>query len=200
MLHQEKVPTPESLRAVIQRHSVHTAWLTSSLFNAIIDSDPECLLGIEQVLIGGEALSSQHVKQAYNTLPASEIINGYGPTEATTFATNYLIPRDIDGSNTGNIPIGRPIANTKLYVLNRFLNPVPIGARGELYIGGLGVSRGYHGLPGLTAEKFIPNPFGNGQNHACTGQEILCATSRMVSWSFWDEQITRSRSGDFELN
>jgi len=163
VLYQHKVPTPDSMRTTIQSHNVQVAWLTSSMFNSLIDADPQCLSGLEQILVGGEALSVQHVKQAYDALPGIEIINGYGPTEATTFSATYSIPRDADEPGIASIPIGKPIANTTLYVLDRHMNPVPAGARGELYIGGLGVARGYHEYPGLTAERFIADPFGGDQ-------------------------------------
>src|SRR5262249_24563338 len=89
--------------------------------------------------------------------PETELINEYGPTEAVVGCCAYRVPRD--GAISGAIPIGRPIANTQLYVLDRNLEPVPVGATGELYIGGAGVARGYLRRPGLTAECFIPDPY-----------------------------------------
>ncbi|NWC30742.1 AMP-binding protein, partial [Pseudomonas tolaasii] len=83
---------------------------------------------------------------------------GYGPTEATTFSTTF----DITTAGEGAIPIGRPIGNAQAYVLDARQQPVPLGVVGELYIGGAGVAKGYLNQPQLTAEKFIPNPFGDG--------------------------------------
>ncbi len=153
-----RVPTPEQLEQVIQEQGITALWLTASLFNSIIDSKPEALSGVRQLLTGGEALSVSHVRQALAQLPSTLLVNGYGPTESTTFACCYRIPRKLD-PNPGSIPIGKPIDNTKTYILDDHLQPVPIGIRGELYIGGDGLAIGYLNSPELTAERFIPNPF-----------------------------------------
>jgi acyl-coenzyme A synthetase/AMP-(fatty) acid ligase/acyl carrier protein len=110
------------------------------------------------LLIGGEALSVPHVRRALGWLPATQIINGYGPTESTTFTCCYPVPRHLPPA-VSSIPLGRPIANTEVFVLDLHLQPVPIGVPGELYVGGDGLARGYHKRPELTAEKFIPHPF-----------------------------------------
>ncbi|MDH5548253.1 MAG: amino acid adenylation domain-containing protein, partial [Gammaproteobacteria bacterium] len=158
VLYPEKIPTAEGLKTYLNAHPVHGAWLTASLFNTLVDVDPQALANIQQLLIGGEALSPNHVRRAYEALPNLELINGYGPTEVTTFSCTYNIPRG--GTARGSIPIGKPIANTVIYVLDTYLNPVPQGVPGELYIGGVGLARGYLHQPGLTAERFIPHPFG----------------------------------------
>jgi len=125
------------------------------------DQEPEALTAVEELLIGGEALSVAHVRKAYAALPDVAIINGYGPTECTTFAATYRIPRDID-ADCRSIPIGGPIANTTLYVLNSSGEPVPMGVIGELYIGGAGLARGYLARVELTAEKFVTRSLGAG--------------------------------------
>ena len=89
------------LRKRILRHGITTTWLTSSLFNQIIDTSPEILRGLRQILTGGEALSPSHVRRALDLIPGVRIINGYGPTEATTFATLYQVPRNFDETSTG---------------------------------------------------------------------------------------------------
>jgi amino acid adenylation domain-containing protein len=162
------LPDVDELRETIARHGVTTLWLTTSLFNAIVDEAPEALAGVRQLLAGGEALSVRHVLRALNELPNTKLINGYGPTESTTFACCYPIPRDLAPSSV-SIPIGRPIANTRIYILDPNLQPVPIGAIGELYIGGDGLARGYVNLPELTQEKFIPDPFAPGGRLYKTG-------------------------------
>ena len=149
-----KVPTASELSKLISKHKITTIWLPSALFNSIIDHPPDSLSGISQLLIGGEALSSAHVSRALATLPNTKIINGYGPTESTTFSCCYPI-----FSAGSSIPIGRPIGNTLLYILDSHLQPVPIGVPGELHIGGDGLVRCYLNRPELTADKFIPNPF-----------------------------------------
>jgi amino acid adenylation domain-containing protein len=153
-----RIPAIHELRAALDKYRITTLWLTASLFNTIIEQDPESLSGIRQLLTGGEALSVRHVRQALSTLPNTTIINGYGPTESTTFACCYTIPRQLDGA-LRSIPIGRPIANTEIFILDPHLNPVPVGVSGEIYIGGLGLARAYLKRPEATAEKFIPNPF-----------------------------------------
>ncbi len=137
---------------------VNTMWLTSALFNAVIDEAPEVLSGVRQLLVGGEALSVPHVRRAQQLLPDTRIINGYGPTETTVFATTYTLDEPLP-EDARSVPIGRPIGNTSVYVLDRHLAPVPVGVPGELHIGGPGLARGYLNSPELTARKFIPDPF-----------------------------------------
>lgn len=111
-----------------------------------------------KLIIGGEALSKELVR--YLLPRCREIFNGYGPTETTIYSVvRNLTVEDSEGE--GYVPIGRPLDNTTLYVLNKKLIPVPIGIPGELYIGGDGVSHGYLNLPNMTDERFVPNPFGN---------------------------------------
>jgi amino acid adenylation domain-containing protein len=107
-------------------------------------------------IIGGEPLTAEHVAAWREHAPETELINEYGPTETVVGCCVYRVPRG--GPIAGAIPIGRPIAHTRLYVLNPSLQPVPAGVAGELYIGGAGVARGYLNRPGLTAERFIPDP------------------------------------------
>ncbi len=159
VVHDEAVPTGAGLAASIQRHGVTTAWLTAALFNAVVDEDPRQFAGLAELFTGGEVLSVDHVRRMRRALPGVRLSNGYGPTECTTFTCTYVIPDDIpDG--TLSIPIGRPIADTQLHVLNSRLEPIPVGIIGELYVGGLGLARGYHNRPELTAQRFIANPFG----------------------------------------
>ena len=138
VLFPEQIPTSKDLSNVIKKHRISSLWLTGSLFNAVIDEAPETLLGISQLLIGGEALSVTHVRRALELLPNTQIINGYGPTESTTFTCCYPIPKKISNA-IRSIPIGRPIGNTEVYLLDSCLQPVPIGTHGELYIGGDGL-------------------------------------------------------------
>ncbi|BDU21877.1 polyketide synthase [Dyella sp. GSA-30] len=174
VVHGERIPTGCGLAKTIDRHHAQIAWLTAALFNAIVDDDASKLRGLSQLLIGGEALSPAHVRKAYAALPDTRIINGYGPTECTTFATTYPIPRDLD-ADTHSIPIGRPIADTTLHVLNARGEPVPVGVIGELHIGGAGLARGYLARPELTAERFIAHP-------SDASGERLYRTGDLVRW------------------
>jgi acyl-coenzyme A synthetase/AMP-(fatty) acid ligase/acyl carrier protein len=153
-----KVPSPAELGKVLKKNYIDTLWLTASLFNMVIDEEPEALSEIKQLLIGGEALSVSHVRKGLDLLPDVQIINGYGPTESTTFTCCYRIPRPID-DHLLSIPIGKPIGNTQVYILDSYLNPVPMGVTGEIYIGGDGLARGYLNRPELTAERFIYHSF-----------------------------------------
>ncbi|AMM24058.1 type I polyketide synthase [Variovorax sp. PAMC 28711] len=159
VVHDEHMPTGAGLARTIERHGVKTAWLTAALFNAVVDDDAQHLAGLRQLLTGGEALSVAHVRRALAALPGLTLINGYGPTECTTFAATYRIPRDLPAS-ARSVPIGRPLTDTTLHVLSPTLQLLPIGLVGELCIGGRGLARGYLRQPELTAERFVPDPFG----------------------------------------
>jgi amino acid adenylation domain-containing protein len=158
VLYPSAVPTARELRNVIRRHGVTTMWLTPSIFNVVIDEDPECLAPLRQLDLGGEALSVSHVAHAAALLRETRITNGYGPTECSVSATAYVVPAAVDPM-IASIPIGRPIANTTTYVLDRHLDPVPIGVPGELCLGGPGLARGYVNRPEETAARFVPHPF-----------------------------------------
>ncbi|KEO84024.1 non-ribosomal peptide synthetase [Tumebacillus flagellatus] len=118
-------------------------------------------------VIGGEALTYEGIAPWLTHAPDTVLVNEYGPTETVVGCCVYSVPRGEKA--TGPVPIGRPIANTKLYVLDPHLQPVPIGAVGELYIGGYGVARGYLNRPELTAERFLENPFEPGTRMYKTG-------------------------------
>ncbi|MBM4259692.1 MAG: amino acid adenylation domain-containing protein [Deltaproteobacteria bacterium] len=158
VLYPAQVPSPHELGALVKRHGVTTLWLTASLFNTVIGTEPGALSGVRQLLIGGEALSVAHVRRALALLPTTRITNGYGPTESTTFACCYHIPRQL-AANLTSVPIGTPISNTTVYILDQYLSPLPVGVPGELYIGGDGLACGYLHRPEQSAEKFIPDPF-----------------------------------------
>jgi thioesterase domain-containing protein/acyl carrier protein len=160
VVYPERYTTLEGLEKIIKREQISILWLTASLFNMIIDEKPQILSTVKQILTGGEALSKNHIERALRHLPDTQLINGYGPTESTTFACCYLIPKMM-GNQTNSIPIGRAISNTTIYILDKYCKLVPIGVAGELYIGGDGLARGYLNSPELTTEKFIANPFSN---------------------------------------
>ncbi len=152
-----ELPSLVELGRLLRLERVTTLWLTAELFHQMVDEQLEDLRGLRQLLAGGDVLSVAHVERMRQALPSCCLINGYGPTENTTFTTCHTVgPGDC---STGSVPIGRPIANTRVYVLDERLQPVPIGVRGELYTGGDGVARGYLGRADLTAERFIPDPF-----------------------------------------
>ncbi|HYC03628.1 MAG TPA: amino acid adenylation domain-containing protein [Azospirillaceae bacterium] len=163
-----------TLGEVLRRHAVTRLCLTSQLFNAVVETDPSVLAPLRTLLVGGDALSPRHVAMATAALPQLTIKNAYGPTEATCTAT--LFP--VRGRPGAALPIGRPLHNWKAYVLDARLRPVPIGVAGELYLGGAGVTRGYLGRPGLTADRFVPNRFAA----PGSGDTRLYRTGDMVRW------------------
>src|SRR5439155_1454638 len=150
------LPTQDPSVSLLPSHQLPTPWLTASLFNAILDEAPASLRGLEQLLTGMEALTVGHIRRALQQLPGTELINGYGPTESTTFTCCQAIERELSPS-TRSIPIGHPISNTQVYLLDAHLQPVPLGVAGDLYIGGEGLARGYLKRPELTAERFVPH-------------------------------------------
>ena len=153
-----RIPELAQLRAVLNRENVTTLFLAPSLFNMVIDAAPNVLSRVPLLLVGGEALSVPHICRALSLLPTTELVNAYGPTESTTFACCYRIPRT-QSLLASSIPIGRPIANTQVYILDPHLQPVPLGVAGELCIGGDGLARGYLNRPETTFQRFIPDPF-----------------------------------------
>ncbi|OKK08052.1 non-ribosomal peptide synthetase [Streptomyces sp. CB03234] len=155
--------TPGGLAAALSEHGVTGMFLTSALFTEVMTQNPGTFAGLTNLLVGGDVLNVSRIRQLLDS-PADQrptrLINGYGPTETTTFAVCHLIESLPDG--TASVPIGRPIANTTAHVLDPRLRPVPVGVPGELYIGGPGVARGYANRPGLTAERFLPDPYTGG--------------------------------------
>ncbi|MEG4918277.1 amino acid adenylation domain-containing protein [Microcoleus sp. B7-D4] len=150
-------PSLEELGQVIQQYQITTLGLTTGLFHLMVDERLEDLKPLRQLLAGGDVLSVPHVQKFLQKIGDCKLINGYGPTENTTFTCCYPITEPDQLGNS--VPIGRPITNTQVYVLDSHRKPVPIGVPGELYTGGDGLARGYLNRTELTAQKFIPNPF-----------------------------------------
>ena len=167
-------PTLAEIGEAIHRHGVTTLWLTAGLFHLMVNERIEDLRPLQQLLAGGDVLAPEQVRKARRELPQCRIINGYGPTENTTFTCCYLVSDE--AALLPSVPIGRPIANTQVYVLDPNLLPVPVGVAGELFAGGDGVACGYLNQPELTAERFIPDPF----SHAGNGR--LYRTGDQVRW------------------
>lgn len=165
----------DKIGKIISSEGITILWLTSGLFNAVVDSHLNDISNIRYLLCGGDVLSVNHVNKALAVLKKGSIINGYGPTETTTFACTYTA--HLGGKHNNTIPIGAPINHTNVYVLDKELNLLPIGSIGELFIAGKGLAYGYLNNPDLTAEKFLPNPLSK------VGGERIYRTGDLVRWT-----------------
>ena len=155
--------------ALLQEQSVSVLWMTAGLFHQYADGLMPMFRQLRYLIVGGDVLDPQVIARVLEHGAPQHLLNGYGPTEATTFSTTF----EIKSVGEGGIPIGRPIGNSRAYVLDARQQPVALGVVGELYIGGAGVAKGYLNQPQLTAEKFIVDPFGDG---------LLYRTGDLASW------------------
>nr|WP_261378279.1 non-ribosomal peptide synthetase [Paenibacillus agilis] len=159
LLHAEK------LGQEIRENQITTMWLTSPLFNQLVQQDVTIFAGLKTLIVGGDALSWEHINQVRKSHKSLKLINGYGPTENTTFSTYYAIEEEFDKA----IPIGKAISNSNVYIVDRHNHLQPIGVAGELCVAGDGLARGYLNNEELTAAKFVPNPFEPGTKMYKTG-------------------------------
>lgn len=148
-----------ALGECVEKNGVTVLWLTAGLFHQMVEDHLRYLRNVRVLLAGGDVLSVPMVAQTLSELPRTTFINGYGPTENTTFTCCHLVENV--SADTRSIPIGRPIANTQVYILDANRQPVPIGVPGELYTGGDGLARGYLNHTDLTLEKFVSHSFDN---------------------------------------
>jgi amino acid adenylation domain-containing protein len=152
----------DALAQAIREYGVTTLWLTAGLFHLMVEQQLDGLRPLRQLLAGGDVLSPSHVQTFLESVPDTALINGYGPTENTTFTCCYTLPRRKQAPDS--VPIGRPISNTQTYVLDAEMNPLPVGEAGELYAAGDGVARGYLNDPEATSAKFVRDPFASDSN------------------------------------
>jgi acyl-CoA synthetase (AMP-forming)/AMP-acid ligase II/acyl carrier protein len=154
---RELVLSPRALAAELRERRITSIDVTTALFNQVARDMPDAFRTVRDVQIGGEKVDPARLREVLAAGPPQRLINSYGPAECTTTASWHHV-REVD-DDTVAVPIGRPIANTPAYVLDRHLELVPIGVPGELHLGGPGLARGYFDRPSLTAERFIPDPF-----------------------------------------
>ncbi|WP_396136899.1 MULTISPECIES: amino acid adenylation domain-containing protein [unclassified Amycolatopsis] len=174
----EDVPSVEALGAFVRAEGVTALWLTAGMFHEVAAADPGVFAGLRRLVSGGDVLSPRQCAAVLRRCPDLELVNGYGPTEGTTFTACHRV-RDGDGGRP--VPIGRPITGTRCLVLDSHLAPVPAGVPGELYVGGSGLARGYLDRPGLTADRFVADPFGDGTR--------LYRTGDVVRWRAGEEWV-----------
>ncbi len=167
VIDKETLLSARELGVEIERRGINTLFLTTALFNHLAKENAAVFRGLKHLLFGGEACDPGSVRAVLRAGPPSRLLHVYGPTEATTFATSHRVTAVPEAAAT--IPIGLPIANTRVYVLDAYRNPVPVGVCGEITIGGPGVASGYLNSPELTAEKFIASPFDAGDRLYRTG-------------------------------
>ncbi len=153
---EEQLMDSELLKSQIESNKITKMWFTSSWFNQLVDNNITLFSSLKTIMVGGEKLSAVHIQKMRATYPEIELINGYGPTENTTFSLTYTIKEE---QITKAIPIGKPLSNRKAYILDSNLNLVPIGVAGEIYLAGAGLSRGYLNRDDLNKEKFFKSPF-----------------------------------------
>src|ERR1019366_9261838 len=157
MLMKDDILSLTRFAQILHEQRVSTMFLTTALFNQMAREIPQVFTSLRHLLVGGEAVDVHLMRKVLEQGSPQRLLHVYGPTESTTFASWHLVERIKPQIET--IPIGTPLANTQLYVLDTYLQPVPVGGQGELYIGGDGLARGYLNQPKLTAEKFVPHPW-----------------------------------------
>lgn len=183
---------------LFQEEKVTSAFLTATLFNALVQESPESFSGVPEIWAGGDVVSTTAVQQLRQHCPETLVCNAYGPTETTTFATHYAVsnPEKL----TGNVPIGRAMDNHQVYVLDSAFKPVAVGIPGELFIAGDGVARGYLRRPDLTAERFVPNPFDNaGGRMYSTGDRVRWREDGQIEFLGRTDQQVKLRGYRIEL-
>ena len=157
VLDKETALSPDELGQKLVDQQISIMFLTTALFNQMALSQPEIFSSLNYMVFGGEAMDARSVQCVLEQGKPRHLVNGYGPTEGTTFTTSYDV-QEVD-RDAWTTPIGRPLSNTEVWILDQHSQMVPVGVVGELCIGGDGLARGYLGRPELTAEKFVPHPF-----------------------------------------
>jgi amino acid adenylation domain-containing protein len=149
-------PSLSELGEFVARNQITSLFLTTGLFHQFVDTNVRSIGAVKQLLTGGDVLSPVHLNKAVEQIEDCSFVNCYGPTEATVMACAYQVGPNRPATS---VPIGRPISNSRVYIVNSY-QPAGVGERGELFIGGAGLGRGYHNRPELTAERFVPDPYG----------------------------------------
>jgi len=191
---------PRAILDVICHHGVTDLLCVPSLFQGILSvaSDGQLFAALRRVVVAGEACPPSLLELSARIAPDVEIFNEYGPTEATVWASVFNCTNGVYGSN---VPIGKPIANTQIYILDRAHRLTPIGATGEIYVGGSGVTRGYLNKPKLTAERFLPDSFGAhaGARVYKTGDLARWRTDGTIEYLGRNDQQVKVRGYRIEL-
>ncbi|MFJ2865095.1 amino acid adenylation domain-containing protein [Kitasatospora sp. NPDC087314] len=195
-IHPPGPADPQALESFLARARVSVAFLTTQFVNTLADTRPRALAPLRALLTGGEAHSRDHLDRLRAALPDTTVFNVYGPTETTTFATGQDL-----GRADGTVPIGLPIGDTRAYVLDEALRPVPRGVVGELYLAGEGLARGYLGQPALTAARFTACPYGPpGERMYRTGDLVRWDRAGRIEYVARADQQVKIRGYRIELS
>ncbi len=165
IIEKETILNPKALGEELIKNDITILWLTSALFTQISESRTDIFRKLKYLLSGGDVLSAPHINKVRRDNPLLKVINGYGPTENTTFSTTYLIEKDFER----DIPIGKPVSNSTTWIFDRGMNYQPIGVVGELYVGGEGLSMGYLNREDLNQKSFLEHPYKPGERLYKTG-------------------------------
>ncbi|QBG54733.1 non-ribosomal peptide synthetase [Bacillus amyloliquefaciens] len=155
------------LSRVIKRENVSILMITTALFHLLVDMEPSCLTTLRKIMFGGERASVEHVKKALAAVGKGRLLHMYGPSESTVFATYH--PVDVIEEDAISVPIGKPVSNTEIFIMNKAGRIQPAGIPGELCVSGEGLVEGYYNRPELTEEKFVKHPFKEGERMYKTG-------------------------------
>jgi amino acid adenylation domain-containing protein len=196
----EPRPSLDNISDAIARYAATTAWFTAGLFNELVDHRLDGLRPLRQILVGGDVLSPAHIEKALAHLPDTQLINGYGPTENTTFSCCYRIPRE--GTGGGAVPIGSSIGHTDVYILGPDLEPQPMGVFGQICVGGDGLALGYLNLPNLTDEKFVASPFGSHESDRLylTGDTARLSADHVIEFAGRSDRQVKINGKRVELD
>ncbi|MDX6695902.1 MAG: hypothetical protein QOF02_3505, partial [Blastocatellia bacterium] len=196
---KEVALSPQSFASALREQAVTELFLTTALFNQIASEAPAGFASLRDLLFGGELVDARWVREVLRKGAPARLLHVYGPTETTTFATWQLV-EEVD-RDAATVPIGGPLANTTLYVLDNHYQPVPIGVAGQLYIGGDGLARGYFARPELTAEKFIPHPYSTteGARLYSTGDRVRYLSDGSIEFLGRADQQVKVRGFRIEL-
>ncbi|MDU0154791.1 surfactin non-ribosomal peptide synthetase SrfAA [Bacillus cabrialesii] len=167
LIPKETVLDMARLSRVIERENISILMITTALFHLLVDLNPACLSTLRKIMFGGERASVEHVRKALQMVGKGKLLHMYGPSESTVFATYH--PVDELEQHTLSVPIGKPVSNTEVYILDRAGHVQPAGIAGELCVSGEGLVKGYYNRPELTEEKFVPHPFTSGERMYKTG-------------------------------
>ncbi|MGY2419395.1 amino acid adenylation domain-containing protein, partial [Pseudomonas tolaasii] len=195
VIDQDTLLAQHRFAALLQQQAVSVVWMTAGLFHQYAEGLLEAFARLRYLIVGGDVLDPSVIARVLKGGAPRHLLNGYGPTEATTFSTTHEITR----ADEGSIPIGKPVGNSRAYVLDAHQQPVPVGVTGELYIGGQGVALGYLNRPELTAEKFLVDPFSEGGLMYRTGDLVAWRADGTLQYQGRNDQQVKIRGFRIEL-